>query len=309
MNLQKKATSYIAKNPECNIKDVMLNTGCQKSVGYAALNTYNHIEEIKKQKDVKNVVALGDLHCGHKAGLTPPEWFSNKHNWKLRQQQEEMWNTYCEMLNSVGEVDILFVNGDSLDGKGKRSGGTELLTTDRNEQCELAVRCIQEVNAKKIYMTYGTPYHTGNQEDFEDTIAKDVGAIIKDQLFVEINGLVFDVKHAIGSSSVPYSRGTAPSKAKTWNREWAEKNNQPKADIFLRSHVHYDNFTGNSKYIAFTLPALQAPDTKFGGRKCEATVSFGMSNFKIKEGDTVSSLNWQILTKELETFKQELLVA
>lgn len=310
MTLQEKTVSYIVQNPHSTVQEIMGAVSCGKSVAYAALSAVEAVKETATPNGMLNVVAIGDMHCGHKVGLTPPEWYVNKHKYKLRSQQEEMWEFYASSLKNTGKIDILFVNGDSIDGSGKRSGGTELLTTDRHEQCDIATRCIQEANADKVYMTFGTPYHTGVNEDFETIIAKNVNAVaLDDQLFVNVNGIIFDVKHHTNGSVTPYGRATAIGRSKVWNTEWSETGNQPKANCFLRSHVHYDKHTGDSKFIAMTLPALQGPDTKYGGRRCEGTVSFGLTNFKVAKNQKISNLFWEVHTKDLETFKQELLVA
>lgn len=36
----------------------------------------------KRIKKIKKILFIGDTHCGHKSGLTPPEWFVNPHNKK-----------------------------------------------------------------------------------------------------------------------------------------------------------------------------------------------------------------------------------
>ena len=309
MKTQDRAVSYILSNPAANVSDIMTAIPCGKSVAYAALSAVERVKE-HKPNHCKRVMICGDYHCGHKAGLTPPEWFVNPFQSKLRAKQEEAWGFYSDTIKTLPKPDILIVNGDSIDGKGKRSGGTELITSDRQEQGDMAVRCIQEVGAKKTYMTYGTPYHTGQGEDHENTIAEKVGAeCIKDQLWLDVNGLVFDVKHAVGGSSVPYGRATAVAKEKTWNREWFETDEQPKADIFIRHHVHFHRHTGDTSFLAMTGPALQAPDTKFGGRKCSGRVDFGFLYFTIKEGDTLSTIDWKAYIKPLETFKAKLMVA
>ena len=46
------------------------------------------------------------------------------------------------MLKEVGPVDILVVNGDAIDGHGKKSNGSELLTTDLLQQVDIAVECL-----------------------------------------------------------------------------------------------------------------------------------------------------------------------
>ena len=127
----------------------------------------------------KRALIISDLHCGHIVGLTPPGW-----QWKVKSDspniakygkiQGVLWNKYRKMISSLKPIDVLIVNGDAIDGKGKKSGSTEQITSDRQEQCLMATRCIQEIAAPKVYLTYGTGYHTGDDEDFENEIVDHV---------------------------------------------------------------------------------------------------------------------------------------
>ena len=120
---------------------------------------------------MKRMVVISDLHCGHVVGLTPPRWHFQIDG-KLYANQKELWGFYAQSIDSLKPIDILVVNGDAIDGKGCRSGGTEQNTTDRLEQCEMAIECIEYTEAKTVRMTYGTPYHAGQDEDFEKIIER-----------------------------------------------------------------------------------------------------------------------------------------
>ena len=233
---------------------------------------------------------MGDLHSGHRVGLTPPRW-----QWSLNPKwgpvQSQLWDAFTNIVDSLKPIDILFVNGDCVDGKGIRSGGTELITPDRKEQAEMAAECINYIGAEKIVMTYGTPYHTGVSEDWEDIVAEKVGAEeIGSHLWPQVNGVVFDLKHKVGNTTVPYSKGTAISKERLWNLLWNEHDEQPKANIILRSHIHWYFQCGDADWQAIYLPALQGMGSKFGGRQCQNIVHFGAVHFDIEDNGRV---NWK----------------
>jgi len=238
----------------------------------------------------KRVVVISDLHCGHRAGLTPTDWqysidSENEERKHYAQMQRILWNWYKEKIDSLGKIDVLIVNGDAIDGKGNRSGGTELVEADRIKQSDMAAECINYVQADKVYMTYGTGYHTGQDDDFEYSVFSKInkGEAIGSHLFVDINGLMFDVKHKVGSSSVPYSRNTAIAKENVWNALWADKNLQPRADIFIRSHVHYHTYCGDERQLCIVTPAMQGFGSKFGERQCSGTVDVGFIYFDIED--------------------------
>ncbi len=235
----------------------------------------------------KTVAIVADLHCGHEAGLTPPVHMVNsgteRSNAILKLERQE-WDAWIGMVRRAGPIDIAIVNGDCIDGRGERSGGTELITTDRMEQCEIAIAALKTLKAKKYFFTYGTPYHaSGTGEDFENIIANEFGGDINSHQFIDVNGLVFDVKHKIGGSQVPHGRHTSVARDRLWNALWAEEGGQPHAGIIIRSHVHYYSFCGSSRWLALTTPALQAAHTKYGARQCSGTVDFGIVVFTVQD--------------------------
>ena len=253
----------------------------------------------------KNIVALGDLHCGHIAGLTPPEWWVSKAAApKARAYQQESWQRYEQLVNNFGKrVDVLVVNGDAIDGRGERSGSVELITTDRNKQADMAVRCLEMWKARKVIMTYGTPYHTGQAENFENRVAEALDADIANQQFVEIEGVVFSIKHKpAGTSGVPHGRHTGVARDRLWNVLHADLKNQPKADVILRSHAHYHAYAGGPGWLAMILPALQGPKSRYGERECVGVVDWGVVYFTVNKG----SYTWEAKITRLKAAQANL---
>lgn len=241
----------------------------------------------------KRVVVISDLHCGHAVGLTPVSWHSTLAKSaptflkELEHTRQKLWQFYFDTIKKLQPIDVLLVNGDAIDGSGTRSGGVELITSDRHQQADMAAENIKLAKAKKVIMTFGTDYHTGEQEDFEMDIARDVKAEkISAHEWIDVNGLVFDMKHHIGSSSIPHGRHTQVSKERLWNILWADHGENPKANIIIRSHVHYHNFCGGTDWLGLTTPALQGLGTRYGKRKCSGIVDFGLTHFDVdKNGE------------------------
>jgi len=233
------------------------------------------------KKIKKRVFMGGDTHCGHMAGLTPSPFHLQLDHPKFDKFaifQRETWAWFENAIRKLQPFDIAVWNGDMIDGKGTRSGGSELLTPDRTVQVEMATDIVNFVGAKKVVMTYGTPYHAGQEEDFEGLIATATGAVaIKDELNIDIEGVVFNVKHQTGSSSVPYSTATAPLKDQLYQALWAEFEERESADIVVRSHIHEYIQINNRRGSVIVLPALQGAMTKFGGRRCVKLVDYGFA--------------------------------
>ena len=243
---------------------------------------------------MKRIVVISDLHCGHGVGLTPPNWrsalsvFGNKG----LNMQTELWDTYTKEIDAIKPIDILMVNGDAIDGKGKRSGGTEQITTDTNKQNQMAAECIDYCEADTVVMTYGTPYHVSDGgNDDEDNLARMVGAKeIGAHGFYNIDGFTFSLKHKpAGSSAIPHGEATPLLRDWLSNLLWKDMELQPKADVIIRSHVHKYLQVDNDHALAFTTPALQGFGSKYGSRQCSKIVSWGFIYFDIKEGD----LSWK----------------
>ena len=204
---------------------------------------------MKKKK--KRVVVISDLHCGHRVGLTPPE-YGDRSTTKWNKAQRELWTEYNRMVKEHGPADVLLVLGDVIDGRGEKSGSTELITTDRKEQGEMAAACIEMWKAKDIVMVFGTAYHVGNKEDFETPVAELVKANkIGGQEWVKVDKVTFDLKHFIAGSGIPHGKGTPLAKEWLWNLVWNIRDEQPLVDVFLRGHVHsFDSVS----YTHLTLP-------------------------------------------------------
>ncbi|MCJ7761108.1 hypothetical protein MUP59_08230 [Candidatus Bathyarchaeota archaeon] len=260
---------------------------------------------------MKRVLIIADLHSGHQVGLTHPKFErrpedTTSRQYKYYQIRRKMWKWYAETVADLQPIDVLIVNGDCIDGRGEKSGGLELLLLDRNEQVDCAVACINECKANKVLISYGTAYHSGQIEDIEDIIAKDVKAIkIESHGFVSIEGLRFDYRHHVGNTSIPYGQFTPIAKEKLWAQLWAQRDEYPDCEILVRSHVHRLAYCGGTDWLALTTPSLQAYWTKYGTRRMSGTIDFGVVWFDIVDKDTWT---WHYRIKRLKSHQNVLKV-
>ena len=243
------------------------------------INTVRKISSIKPTR----ILLPGDLHCGSNVGLTPPafqyKYISNPKTEEHRRRnkwaklQKECWNWYINVVDMLRPIDKAFVLADLIDGDGKRSGGTELITTDRKVQVCMAIEALEVLEAGGMVMVYGTPYHTGQVEDFEVDVAKHFGCKIGGHEWENINGCIFDLKHKQSNCKNP---ATSIWNEIVDNREWAVLGEQPKADVLVRAHTHRFCYLKIEDCIGISIPALQAYGTKFGARQCSRKVQFGL---------------------------------
>lgn len=236
---------------------------------------------------MKKVLAIGDLHCGSMAGLTHPNWIIKKErNKDLFNLQTEMWDKFSEFIEEIGKVDVLLVNGDIIDGKGVKAGGTEQITVDMLEQTEMAIACIEQIKFNHAIFTYGTPYHTASKsgEDFDKIVAKNFHSEIYDEINFNVDNVLFNAKHKVTSSSSPYNRAMPVGRHRLWESLASLRTNDEVPKIYIRSHVHYFSGCEEKDWKAYTLPALQASTTKFGARQCVGLTDWGVIVFLVEEG-------------------------
>ena len=239
----------------------------------------------------KRLLVLSDMHCGHLVGLTHPG--DNPRYDDERKDgtayRDYLWEWFEKEVKALGKIDVLVHNGDAIDGKGEKSGGTEQIEIDRNAQAKMAAHNLSGIRAKDIRLTYGTGYHTGSLEDYEDVVANVLGCPNPSgTLDLELNGVVFNFKHKVGGSQIPHGRATALMRERLWNTLWAQRKEFPLADVIVRSHVHYAIGVDTPEYKAFITPALQGYGSKYGTRAMSGTVHFGFMWFDISDKGDIS---------------------
>lgn len=250
----------------------------------------------KNATSFRRVIFIQDTHCGHLTGLT-----SHEYNDKTKAYYDfrtESWIWFNNVIEQMKPFDYCVYNGDLIDGRQSKSGGMELLTNDRLEQVRMAVAIHNKINPVKSVVIRGTKYHTGKEENFEDDFADRINANIYDRFLGDIAGKVFDVRHKIGRSSVPSGRLNPLSRQIIWSRLRDEKSGV-KADVIVRSHVHYSVYIEESGIVAFTTPALQGHSV-YGSQECDGEIDYGLRILDIyPDGRIVPHL----FLPDLETLK------
>jgi len=230
------------------------------------------------KKGNKRILVLGDTHSGHMDGLTHPDW-------QQTERQKANYDLYLEMLKKYKPFDICICNGDLIDGTDKKGGGTELISTDLQVQCDMAYKAILETKAKAYFVVPGTPYHVGNSVDFEKIIAQRLDAQFVDHLFLEINGKMISAKHKIAGAAL-YS---ALAKEIQTNRHRANEGTEPLVDVLVRSHAHRWSQIDFLSCIGMVTPSLMG-FSKYGVRQCSGIVNYGIVVIDIS---TSGKITWE----------------
>jgi len=253
----------------------------------------------------KKILVISDTHCGHKVGLTHPDWWyefpkANPEQKKVCTIQRELWKWFSKTVDKIkkdGKIHHVFHMGDIVDGKGQRSGGTEQTTVDMAEQAEMGAAVLDHIGVKSVLLMAGTAYHTGQEEDWD---AEVVGKVKKcavsyhGQEWPEVNGVIFDLKHHLANSSIPHGVFTPLAKDKMWNNMWhLEHELQPRANVLIRGHVHRHRGCWESDWQAMSCDALCGFGSKYGVRRCSGLVGIGMMTIEISTKGDIHKCTYQ----------------
>lgn len=216
----------------------------------------------------KRVLVLSDMHCGHNLGLTHPDYFNH-----FKEAQKIGWDFYLKNIKKLGKIDLCLINGDAIDGPGVKDS-LQHNTTDISEQQEIAIACLEEVEARKYIFTRGTPYHVTSAFEAEDAIAKHFGAEIHDYRKIDVSGCIIHTRHTVGKSGTAYASITSLQRSAIVQLLNDVEIGNTKADIYIRSHAHEYDLIDRTLFSAVITPALQFRGTTFG-RKCTGFYDYG----------------------------------
>jgi hypothetical protein len=232
------------------------------------------------------IIFISDSHCGHIGGYVPKAYRQD-----IYPLQEEYSGWVDSIIDKFRPYDILACVGDLVEGKGGKSGGVELLTTDMSKQVDMVEELIADINAPKVYMVTGTDYHVGKEEQWESVLARRVNALAcNEEVNIDVNGIIINMKHHTGKSSTPYTTQNASMKDAIWH---LLKNNQ--FDLMVRGHVHEFGCVDKNDRMVMTLCGLQY-DSRFGKKICTGNIDYGFTIVDIKANGIIT----------YQTFKKEI---
>jgi hypothetical protein len=230
--------------------------------------------------------------------LLPPGLHRPYSGDKLDQVAIELWNEYDKIIQPLKPIDVCIANGDLIDG---RENSAECIQGDRQQQADIASICLKHTEAEKYVVVKGTPFHVGRGEKFESSIAEKLNAVsFGAHEFIDVNGLVFDCKHKVGSSGIPHGPYTPIAKERLWGVLWADKG-QPKSRVVIRSHTHKFNYCGDFDWLGLTTPGLQGT-SEYGVTQVSRTIDFGVVYFDVWSED---KWEWKAKQLGLELIKSE----
>lgn len=237
----------------------------------------------------KSILIVSDIHVGSSTAICSkaPEIADLNTTYKPNKLQQALltgWNNCIKDLSQ--KPDLLVVNGEPCDGGNPRQLGNQSWTTNLEDQLNDAELLLKKIPYKKIMFVRGSGYHVNQQgTNFEEILAdrmnaeryKSFGGSGSTDYYalVEAYGKMFNFTHHVGFNKWAAYRTTALA------REMAgmafEKDKMGRADVIVRSHVHYFVHIEFVNTHGFTTPAWKFPDGHlFRGGTAGTTPDIGM---------------------------------
>jgi len=224
---------------------------------------------------LKRGIVVSDIHCGSIYGLLPPHFRIFDESFKEQNAGQEYlwacWIDYCKRAKEFSP-DFVIVNGDVVDGSQRKSQGAELSLVSPDDQVKAAIDTLQELRRRlpkaKFYFTQGTPYHVGEWGGHEEGIAaaldatayKSVGTgnLCREVLWLKTEEVIIEAAHHITPSQGFY-RLTSLDREGQWSSMSGKDSTKgvPKADLLIRSHVHYFGIAEHASKQIVTTPCWE----------------------------------------------------
>jgi len=237
----------------------------------------------------KSILIVSDIHNGSSTAICTPEpdiaELETTH--RPNKLQQALYNGWQKCIDEIEQKPtLLFVNGEPCDGGNKKQLGMQSWTTNLNDQLNDAEKLLRMIPYEKIMFTRGSNYHvTQDGTNFEEIIAQRMNAepykayggkgYTDYYALIEMYGKHFNFTHHVGFNKWAAYRTTALA------REMAgmvfERDKMGKADVIVRSHVHYFVHIEFVHQHGFTTPAWKFPDAHlFRGGTAGTTPDIGM---------------------------------
>jgi hypothetical protein len=208
----------------------------------------------KSAGTINNLVVVSDTHFGCRLSLCPPQgaalddggrYLPSKFQLTLWAWWREFWDEWVPQVTH-GEPYAVLHNGDVIDGKHHDS--CTQISQNIQDQAALAVACLKpivELCEGRYYQVRGTEAHVGPSAQYEEQVAKELGAIPNDvgqharwELWKMVgNGLVH-ASHHIGTTGSNHYESTAVHKELVEAFTEAGRWDQRPPDVIVRSHRH-----------------------------------------------------------------------
>jgi hypothetical protein len=205
----------------------------------------------------RNLVVVSDTHCGCRLGIAPPgsmpldgggTYAPSEFQLKMWAYWREFWDVWVPQATH-GEPFDLVHNGDAIDGSHHHS--TTQISHNIEDQIRIAEavlrpeveRCLE--TGGTYYHIRGTEAHVGQSGEFEERLARNLGAkpnehgqFARFDLWKRVGGALVHLLHHIGTTSSAAHESSAVNAELTAEYVEAARWNREPPDYIVRSHRH-----------------------------------------------------------------------
>ncbi len=248
----------------------------------------------------KTIAVYSDIHDGSFTSVcsAEPTIGESGGSYRPNKLQKVLFNAWQDSIDSLSKkADLLVINGEPMDGANPRQLGQQSWTTDINDQMEDSAKLIKMIPHDNLMFVRGSGYHVQvGATNYEEVLANRMGAtgykayggsgLTDYYAFVDINKKMFNFTHHVGFNKWAAYRTTAIA------RELAgmhfEAGKLHKADVIVRSHVHYFVHVEFPHTPGVSTPAWKFPDAHlFRGGVAGTTPDVGCVEFIIEPNEDV----------------------
>jgi len=167
---------------------------------------------------------------------------------KAQMELSRVWGKFFEIGKSFKKISkrVLVINGDMVDGAHHFT--VALATNNIQSQEAAAIQILSQVTKDydRVYVTRGTEAHVQPSAQSDERIARAIGAEPEPntgnraawQWWLDVDGIVFNVAHHIGTTSSAAYESSAVMREMVAALVEAGQWQQRVPDVFVRSHRH-----------------------------------------------------------------------
>jgi len=217
------------------------------------------------------VLLLADMHVGSRWGIFPAHCHGSLDtDIQLNTSQQYLLACWERMVQEVSQHDkiLLVLVGDIIDGQNLRQEGRFLCEPDPQFQARAARVLLAPLleRATKVYLTRGTPYHTGSAGQDEEFLGEIIGAekgtdgrCVRGWLLLRIGNVLLDIAHR-QSYSLRY-RSTTLERELGFALERIGAGQDMIAKLcIVRAHTHIFRLVDDGSNLVISLPSWKLQD-------------------------------------------------
>jgi predicted phosphodiesterase len=199
---------------------------------------------------------LSDIHGGSKEAPATHEGDA-----KRNPIMDTLTDEWYKMVDTVGRVDVVVLNGDLIDGVNYKEEGVGTWTTDIKEQKDDVRDLIRSIRCRNYIVIRGSQYHRGKNYDGDSAIAEALGcekAYDEVKITSSKDKVSMHLCHHINVSGIQSYRTTAI--AREMMVAVLGEEHFGKFDVIVRGHAHYYCLVDTGSHYGVILPCWKGRD-------------------------------------------------